>query len=38
VYERSDLLAIHHFLQITHDIHVEDIDRQMIVIAHADGR
>ena len=37
MYERTNLLASHHFLQITHDIHVEDIDGQMIVIAHADS-
>ena len=35
--QRADLLAVHHLLQITHHIHVEDIDRQVVVLTHADG-
>ena len=35
--ERADLLAVHHLLQITHHIHVENIDRQIVVLTHTDG-
>ena len=30
-------LACHHLLQVAHNIHVEDIDRKVIVLTHADG-
>ena len=37
MYERANLLAVHHFLQITHNIHIKHIDRQVVVLTHADG-
>ena len=37
MYERTYLLAIHHLFQIAHNIHVEDIDGEIVVLAHADS-
>ena len=35
--KRSNLLAFHDALQVAYDIHVEDIDGQVVVLAHADS-
>ena len=38
VYQRTYLLTLHYFHQVAHDVHIEDIDGQVVVLAHADGR
>ena len=35
--KRSNLLAFHDALQVAYDIHVEDIDGQIVILAHADS-
>ena len=37
VYQRTDFLTVHHPLQITHDIHVEHIDGEIVFLAHGGG-
>ena len=37
VHQGANLIASHYFLQVTHNIHVEDIDRQIIVLTHTDS-
>lgn len=37
MYESSYLLAVHHLLQVAHYIHVEYIDRQVVLLAHGSG-
>ena len=38
MHEGAYLLAIHHLFEIAHDIHVEHIDGQMILLTHSGGR
>ena len=35
--KRADVLTFHHLLQVAHDVHVEHVDREVVVLAHADG-
>ena len=35
--EGADLLSFNELLQVAYDIHVEDVDRQLVVLAHADS-
>ena len=37
MHKRADFFTFHHATQIANDVHVEDIDRQVVVVAHADG-
>ena len=37
MHEGADFLACHHLLEVAYDVHVEDIDGQIIVLTHADG-
>ena len=38
VHVGADGLAIEHFLQVAYHIHVEDVDGQVVVVAHHHGR
>ena len=37
MYERADFLTIHNLLEVALLVHIEDVDRQVVVLAHADG-
>ena len=37
MHQRSDLFSVHYLLQITDYVHIEDVDRQVVVLTHADS-
>src|SRR5574344_922958 len=37
MHQRSDVLSVHHLLEVAHDVHVEHIDRQVVLLAHCSG-
>ena len=37
MHERSNLLAVHYLFQISHYVHIKHVDRQVVVLTHADG-
>ena len=37
VNQRAYLFAVHHALEVAHHIHVEYIDRQIVLLAHRGG-
>ena len=37
MHQCADVLALHHPFQVSHDVHIEDIDGQVVFPAHADG-
>ena len=36
--ERADFLAVDDAAQVADDVHIEDVNRQVVVLTHADGR
>ena len=37
MHERTDFLTIHDLFKVAFLVHIEDIDRQMVVLAHTDS-
>ena len=37
MYQRADFLALHDTEQVSRNVHVEDVDGKVVVLAHADG-
>ena len=37
VYECADVFAVHDFFEVAHDVHVEDVDRKVVLFAHCCG-
>src|SRR5574344_883332 len=37
MHQRSDVLSVHHLLEVAHDVHIEHIDRQVVLLAHCSG-
>ena len=35
MYQCTDVIATHHFLQVAHGVHVEHNDRELVFLAHA---
>ena len=33
----TDIFALHHLLEVTHDVHVEDVDGEVVLLAHGGG-
>ena len=33
----TDVFALHHLLEVAHDIHVEDVDGEVVLLAHGGG-
>jgi hypothetical protein len=38
VYECTNLLTFHHLLQVTYYIHIEYVDRKVVLLAHGSSR
>ena len=34
MYQRSYFFTVHHLLEVSEDVHIEDIDRQVVLHAH----
>ena len=37
VNQGADGFSVHHLFQVAHDVHVEDVDRKVVFLAHGSG-